>query len=246
MRPVLLITGASSGIGAACARLAATRGYDLVLNYRSNHALADAVGRDAEMAGARVLLCQADVADPDAITDMFAQIDVEFGQLDALINNAGIVDVAVPVTELTHARLRRMFDTNVIGAILVAGEAVSRMQAQGDGGAIVNISSAAARLGSAHEYVDYAASKAAIDTFTKGLADEVAADGIRVMSLRPGVIETDIHAKGGEPGRAQRVAAKVPMQRAGSAIEVANAALWLLSDEASYVTGSTLDVSGGR
>ncbi len=246
MRPVLLITGASTGIGAACARLAATRGYDLVLNYRSNHVLAAEVADEAEQAGAQVLLCPADVADPNAITAMFAEIDAEFGQIDALINNAGIVDVRASVTELTHDRLRRIFDTNVIGAILVAGEAVSRMQAQGDGGAIVNISSAAARLGSAGEYVDYAASKAAIDTFTKGLSDEVAADGIRVMSLRPGLIETGIHAKGGSPDRAMRPAGNVPMKRAGTAEEVAQAALWLLSDEASYVTGSTLDVSGGR
>ncbi|MDD9721263.1 SDR family oxidoreductase [Sulfitobacter sp. PR48] len=245
-RPVCLITGASTGIGAACARLAATRGYDLVLNYRSDHDSAHMVASDVARSGAHALLCPADVADPDAIEDMFAQIDAEFGQLDALINNAGIVDHPSPVTALTHDRLRRMFDINVIGAILIAGAAVRRMQAQGDGGAIVNISSAAARLGSANEYVDYAASKAAIDTFTKGLSDEVAAEGIRVMSLRPGLIETGIHAKGGSPDRATRLSGNVPMRRAGTAEEVAQAALWLLSDEASYVTGSTLDVSGGR
>lgn len=246
MPRVLLITGASVGIGAATARLAATRGYDLALNYNRDTAGAEAVAADARAAGSRVLICQADVADPDRIDAMFAQIDAEFGQLDALVNNAGIVDTAARVTDLTHDRLRRMFDVNVIGAILVAKAAVTRMLDRGDGGAIVNISSAAARLGSGNQYVDYAASKAAIDTFTKGLADEVAADGIRVNAIRPGLIETEIHAKGGEPGRAERLAHMVPMKRTGSAQEVADAVLYLLSDQASYVTGSVLEVTGGR
>lgn len=246
MRKVLLITGASAGIGAATARLAATQGYDVVVTYNTDHAGAEAVAADAKAAGARVLTCQADVADPDQIAALFAQIDAEFGRLDALVNNAGVVDATARVTDLTHARLRRMFDINVIGAILVAKEAVARMLAQCDGGAIVNISSAAARLGSGNQYVDYAASKAAIDTFTKGLSDEVAADNIRVNAIRPGLIETDIHAKGGEPGRAERLAHMVPMKRTGSAAEVADAVLYLLSDQASYVTGSVLDVSGGR
>lgn len=246
MRKILLVTGASAGIGAATARLAATRGYDLALNYNSDTVGANAVADAARAAGARVLICQADVADPDQITAMFAQIDAKFGRLDALVNNAGVVDQSTRVTDLTYARLRRMFDINVIGAILVAKEAVTRMLAQGGGGAIVNISSAAARIGSANQYVDYAASKAAIDTFTKGLSDEVAADGIRVNALRPGLIETDIHAKGGEPGRAERLAHMVPMKRTGSAEEVANGVLYLLSDQASYVAGSVLEVTGGR
>ena len=246
MRPVLLITGASTGIGAACARLAATRGYDLVLHFRSDSAAAHAVAADATAAGARVLVVQGDVAVPEDIDALFDQIDAEFGRLDALINNAGIVDQSARVTDLTHARLRRMFDVNVIGAILVAKAAVSRMLAQGTGGAIVNTSSAAARLGSANTYVDYAASKAAIDVFTKGLSDEVAAQNIRVMSVRPGLIDTGLHAKGGEPDRAAQLAPNVPMKRTGSPEEVAAPILWLLSEEASYVTGSALDVTGGR
>ena len=246
MKPVLLITGASAGIGAACARIAATRGYDLALNYRSDTAGAEAVAGDCRAAGAEVLLCPGDVSDPDAIAAVYAKVDATYGRLDALINNAGVVDITAKVVDLTHARLRRMFDINVIGAILVAREAVVRMQKQGQGGVIVNVSSAAARLGSGNQYVDYAASKAAIDCFTKGLSDEVAADNIRVMAVRPGLIETELHAKGGEPGRADRLAHMVPMKRKGSAEEVAQAILWLCSEEASYVTGSTLDVTGGR
>ncbi len=243
-RPVCLITGASAGIGAACARMAASR-YDLVLNYRSDTKGAHAVKADCDAHGARVLLCKANVAEPNDIAAMFADIDATFGRLDALINNAGIVAQTARVTDLTFERLRDMFDVNVIGAILIAKEAVLRMQANGTG-AIVNISSAAARLGSANTYVDYAASKAAIDIFTKGLSDEVAASGIRVNALRPGLIETGIHAKGGDPSRAERLASNVPMQRTGSVDEIARAVLWLLSHEASYVTGTTLDVTGGR
>lgn len=246
MKPIMLITGASAGIGAACALIAAKRGFDLALNYRSDDAGAEAVAKSCRAAGARVLMCKGDVSDPAAIDAIYASIDATFGRLDALINNAGVVDQTAKVTEMSYERLRRMFDVNVIGAILVAKSAVQRMQAQGDGGVIVNISSAAARLGSGNQYVDYAASKAAIDTFTKGLSDEVAADNIRVMAIRPGLIETEIHAKGGEPGRADKLAHMVPMKRKGSAEEVAQAILWLCSDEASYVTGSTLDVTGGR
>ncbi len=245
-RKTLLVTGASAGIGAATARLAAARGYDLALNYRSDTAGAEAVAHDAEANGARTILCQGDVADPDQIAQVFARIDEGFGRLDALVNNAGVVDRTARVTDFTHARLRRIFDINVIGAILVAKEAVLRMQAQGSGGAIVNISSAAARLGSGNQYVDYAASKAAIDIFTKGLSDEVAGDNIRVNAIRPGLIVTDIHAKGGEPNRAQKMAHMVPMKRTGSAEEVADAILYLLSDQASYVAGAILDVTGGR
>jgi len=244
-RPVCLITGASAGIGAACARLAAET-YDFVLTYRGNAAGAEASKATIEAAGGRAVLAQGDVADPDDIAAIYKTVDDSFGRLDVLINNAGIVDKSVKLTEMDHARLSRMMNVNVIGAMLVAKEAVLRMQAQGDGGAIINISSAAARLGSANQYIDYAASKAAIDTFTKGLSDEVAGDSIRVMSIRPGLIDTELHAKGGEPGRAQRLAHMVPMKREGSAEEVARAILWLASPEASYVTGSTLDVTGGR
>ena len=246
MRPVCVITGASGGIGAATARLAAARGYDLALSYNGNKAAAEAVAADARKAGARAEIYRADVAKPGDIEALFTAVDGDFGRIDALVNNAGVVDMAARVTDFTHDRLRRMFDINVIGAMLAAKEAVLRMQAQGSGGSIVNISSVAARLGSANEFVDYAASKAAIDTFTKGLANEVATDGIRVNSLRPGLVETEIHAKGGEPDRAERLAVNVPMKRVGTAEEVADAVLYLLSDQASYVTGAFLDVSGGR
>ncbi|WP_299403981.1 SDR family oxidoreductase [uncultured Roseobacter sp.] len=246
MRPVLLVTGGSAGIGAACARIAAAQGFDLALNFRTDTAGVETVAAACREAGAKVILCPGDVSDPQAIADIYAQIDESFGRLDALINNAGVVDQTAKVTDIDHARLRRMFDINVIGAILVAKEAVIRMQTRGEGGVIVNISSAAARLGSGNQYVDYAASKAAIDCFTKGLSDEVAADNIRVMAVRPGLIETELHAKGGEPGRADKLAHMVPMKRKGSAEEVAQAVVWLLSDDASYVTGSTLDVTGGR
>ncbi|MFT7595219.1 MAG: NAD(P)-dependent dehydrogenase (short-subunit alcohol dehydrogenase family) [Paracoccaceae bacterium] len=246
MRKILLITGASAGIGAATARMAAAQGYDLALNYLSNRDAAEAVVDAATNAGARVVLCPGDVATPEGIASIYAQVDAEFGRLDALVNNAGVVDATAKVTDFTHARLRRMFDINVIGAFLVAQQAVVRMLAQGDGGVIVNVSSAASRLGSGNMFVDYAASKAALDTFTKGLSDEVAPEGIRVNAVRPGVIDTGIHAKGGEPDRASRIGPAVPMRRAGTADEVADAILYLLSDAASYVTGTTLDVTGGR
>ena len=244
-RPVCLITGASAGIGAACARLGAET-YDFVLAYRSDANGADAAKAAVEANGARAVTVQGDVAEPDDIAEIYKAVDDSFGRIDVLINNAGIVDQTAKLTDIDHARLARMMNVNVIGAILVAREAVIRMQAQGDGGAIINVSSAAARLGSGNQYIDYAASKAAIDTFTKGLSDEVAPDGIRVMSVRPGLIDTELHAKGGEPGRAQKLAHMVPMRREGSAEEVAKAILWLASDGASYVTGSTLDVTGGR
>ncbi|MEO0668646.1 MAG: SDR family oxidoreductase [Pseudomonadota bacterium] len=244
-RPVCLITGASAGIGAACARLSAAD-YDFVLTYRSDPDGAAAVKADVEAQGARAEVVQADVGEEAGIAAIYAAVDAAFGRLDVLINNAGIVDQTARVTDIDRARLTRMMNVNVIGAMLVAKEAVLRMEAQGDGGAIINISSAAARLGSGNQYVDYAASKAAVDTFTKGLSDEVAPSGIRVMSIRPGLIDTELHAKGGEPGRAQKLAHMVPMRREGSAEEVAKAILWLASDGASYVTGSTLDVTGGR
>ncbi|MEH6522251.1 SDR family oxidoreductase [Sulfitobacter sp.] len=243
-RPLCLITGASTGIGAACAVLAATQGYDLILTYNSDQAGAQAVAKAAQAAGAHTQIIQANVADPAALEAVFALVDAT-GALDALINNAGIVGPATRVADLTHERLREMFDVNVIGAMLAAAQAVKRMEPRGKG-VIINITSAAARLGSANQYVDYAATKAAMDIFTKGLSDEVAPAGLRVMGVAPGLIETPIHAKGGDPDRAQRLANKVPMQRTGSADEVAQAVLWLMSEGASYVTGSTLDVTGGR
>ncbi|MEQ6203617.1 SDR family oxidoreductase [Sulfitobacter sp. HNIBRBA2951] len=244
-RPVCLITGGSTGIGAACAILAAQRGYDIALTYNSDAAAAEATAATARDAGAKVAVIKADVADPAQIDAMYAQLDETFGQLDALINNAGIVGHATRVSALTHERLRQMFDVNVIGAMLVAAAAVRRMEPAG-AGTIINITSAAARLGSANQYVDYAATKAAMDIFTKGLSDEVAPKGLRVMGIAPGLIDTDIHAKGGDPDRAARLSGMVPMQRTGSAFEVAEAVLWLMSDQASYITGSTLDVTGGR
>ncbi|MGJ8625510.1 MAG: SDR family oxidoreductase [Sulfitobacter sp.] len=244
-RPICLITGASAGIGAASATLAAQRGYDVAINYNTDRAGAETVAEAAKASGARTCIIQADVSDPQAITAMYAQVDTDLGPLDALINNAGIVGTTARVTELTHARLKQMFDVNVIGAILVAQEAVKRMEPLGRG-VIINVTSAAARLGSANTYVDYAASKAAMDIFTKGLSDEVAAAGLRIMGVAPGIIDTAIHGKGGDPDCAVRLAGSVPMQRMGSAMEVAQAILWLMSPEASYVTGSTLNVTGGR
>lgn len=243
-RPLCLITGASTGIGAACAALAATQGYDLILTYNSDQAGAQSVATAAQAAGAQAQIIQANVAEPEALEAVFAMVDAT-GPLDALINNAGIVGPATRVADLTHERLREMFDVNVIGAMLVVAQSVKRMEPRGKG-VIINITSAAARLGSANQYVDYAATKAAMDIFTKGLSDEVAPAGLRVMGVAPGLIETQIHAKGGDPDRAQRLASKVPMQRTGSADEVAQAVLWLMSEGASYVTGSTLDVTGGR
>lgn len=245
-RPVCLITGASSGIGAATAILAAERGFDVLVCYRSDRTGAEATAAAVSAKGARAVLHQADVSNSQDIAGIYATLDAEFGRIDALVNNAGIVGKTASVTDFDHSRLVEIFHTNVIGAILVAKEAVLRMKAQGQGGAIVNVGSAAARLGSGNQYVDYAASKAAIDTFTKGLSDEVAQDNIRVMSLRPGLIDTPLHGKGGEPDRAARLAHMVPMKRTGSPEEIARAIVWLLSDEASYITGSTLDVTGGR
>lgn len=247
-RKVLLVTGASAGIGAAVARLAAARGYDIGIGYNSDRAGAETVAATVETAGGRALLLQADLSQPDGVTALFADFDAAFPRLDGLVNNAGVVDVAQRIEDYTPARLRRMFDTNLTGPFLVAGQAVKRMSTKHGhtGGVIVNISSAAARLGSGGLYVDYAASKAGIDILTKGLSDEVAAEGIRVAGIRPGLILTAIHAKGGAPGRAEKLAHLVPMQRPGTAEEVADCALWLLSDAASYVTGTTIDVSGGR
>ena len=248
MEKTLLITGASRGIGAATALLAAQHGYAVAVNYATHSAAADEVVRKIRAAGGRAFSVQADVAVEKDIMAMFKKIDIEFGRLDALVNNAGVVDQTSRVDAMTLARLQRMFAVNVFGSFLCAREAIKRMSTRGGGigGAIVNVSSAAARIGSPGQYVDYAAAKGAIDTFTLGLAKEVALEGIRVNAVRPGIIETDIHASGGLPNRARDVAPQVPMQRAGSADEVAQSIVWLLSDAASYTTGALLDISGGR
>jgi len=248
MRKVVLVTGGSRGIGAATALLAAQQGYAVAVNYAANSLAADEVVRQIRAGGGQAVAVQADVADEAQVLGMFAKIDAKLGRLSALVNNAGVVDVTARVEDMSVARWRRMFDINVIGTMLCAREAVRRMSRRhgGEGGAIVNVSSAAARLGSPGQYVDYAAAKGAVDAFTIGLAKEVAAEGIRVNAVRPGLIETDIHASGGLPDRVRDLAHQVPMQRGGSAEEVAQAIVWLLSDAASYTTMSLLDVSGGR
>ena len=248
MPKTLLITGASRGIGAATALLAAQQGWQVAVNYAANSLAADAVVRQIRAAGGVAIAVQADVGDEAQVLRLFETVDAKLGRLDGLVNNAGVVDVAQRVDEMSVARLERMWRTNLTSSFICAREAVRRMSTkhEGSGGAIVNVSSAAARLGSPGQYVDYAASKAAIDTFTLGLAKEVAAEGIRVNAVRPGIIETDIHASGGQPNRAAQMAPQVPMQRAGSAEEVAQAIVWLLSDAASYTTGAVLDVAGGR
>jgi NAD(P)-dependent dehydrogenase (short-subunit alcohol dehydrogenase family) len=245
---LILITGASRGIGAATALAAARAGYAVAVNYQNNSLAADEVVRQIRALGGTAITVQADVAVEAQVMAMFAKLDAKFGPLTALVNSAGVVDVACRVESMTVARLKRMFDTNVIGCMVCAREAVKRMSTHhgGSGGAIVNLSSRAATLGAASQYVDYATSKGAIDTFTIGLAREVAAEGIRVNAVRPGVIDTEIHASGGQPGRAQQLASAIPMQRPGTAEEVANAILWLLSPQASYTTGALLDVGGGR
>ena len=246
--PVVLITGGSRGIGAATALAAARAGYAVALSFQTDGQAAQSVVRAIEVLGGRAMAIQADVAQEDSVLAMFAAVDAAWGRLDALVNNAGVVDVASRVDAMSVARLRRMFDTNVLGSFVCAREAVLRMSTRhgGRGGSIVNVSSAASRLGSPGQYVDYAASKGAIDTFTVGLSKEVAAEGIRVNAVRPGIIDTEIHASGGEPDRAQLLGAQVPMQRPGSADEVAQAIVWLLGPQSSYTTGTLLDVSGGR
>jgi NAD(P)-dependent dehydrogenase (short-subunit alcohol dehydrogenase family) len=248
MQSIVLITGGSRGIGAATALAAAQAGYAVAVNYTANSLAADEVVRQIRAIGGTAITVQADVALEAQVLAMFAKVDAKLGRISALVNNAGVVDVPARVDAMDVARLRRMFDTNVLGSFVCAREAVLRMSTLhgGSGGAIVNVSSAAARMGGAGQYVDYAASKGAIDTFTMGLAKEVAAEGIRVNAVRPGIIETDIHASGGQPGRAQQMASQVPMQRAGTAQEVANAIVWLMGSEASYTTGALLDVTGGR
>ncbi|MFP5325357.1 MAG: SDR family oxidoreductase [Gammaproteobacteria bacterium] len=245
---VLLVTGGSRGIGAATARLAAAQGWAVAVNYTANSLAADEVVRSIRSAGGNAITVQADVADEAQVLRMFEKVDAKLGRLTGLVNNAGVVDVTARLDEMDMARWRRMFDINVMGSLLCAREAVRRMATRhgGDGGAIVNVSSAAARLGAPGQYVDYAAAKGAIDAFTIGLAKEVAADGIRVNAVRPGLIETEIHASGGLPNRVNDLKHQVPMQRGGTADEVAQAIVWLLSDAASYTTMSLLEVSGGR
>lgn len=245
---IALITGASRGIGAATAVLAARQGWAVAVNYQGNQAAAESVVQQIRAAGGTALAVQADVADEAQVLAMFATVDAQLGRITALVNNAGVVDVPARVEEMSTARLRRMFEINVIGSFVCAREAVRRMSTRhgGAGGSIVNVSSAAARLGAAGQYVDYAAAKGAIDTMTLGLAREVAAEGIRVNAVRPGLIETDIHASGGLPDRVRDLAHQVPMQRGGTAEEVAEAIVWLMSDASPYTTMSLLEVSGGR
>ena len=245
---IVLITGAGRGIGAATALRCAGQGFDVAVNYaRDAQAAADVVAQVRAL-GRRAVAIAADVSHEADVLRLFASVDAELGPLTALVNNAGVVDVPARIDEMSHERLVRMFGINVIGSMLCAREAVRRMSTKhgGGGGAIVNLSSAAARLGSPGQYVDYAAAKGAIDTFTLGLAREVAGEGIRVNAVRPGIIATDIHASGGQPDRAEQMAPQVPMKRAGSAEEVAEAIAWLLSDASSYTTGAVIDVTGGR
>jgi len=246
--PVAVITGASRGIGAATARLAAARGYAVGINYRTNGGAAEKVVGDIEAAGGRAVSIQADVSEEQDVLRLFETVDRSLGTVTALVNNAGILETQMRVADMTAERLNRVFRINVTGSFLCAREAIRRMSIRsgGPGGAIVNLSSGASRLGAPGEYVDYAASKGAIDTLTIGLSKEIAEEGIRVNAVRPGFIYTDIHASGGEPGRVDRVKAFVPMKRGGTPEEVAHAIIWLLSDEASYITGSIIDITGGR
>lgn len=247
-RKVLLVTGGGRGIGAATARLAAQQGWTVAVNYATNSLTADEVVRQIRAGGGSAMAVQADVAMEAQVLAMFERIDAKFGPVTGLVNNAGVVDVSARLDEMDMARWRRMFDINVIGTLLCAREAVRRMSTRhgGPGGAIVNVSSAASRLGSPGQYVDYAAAKGAVDAFTIGLAKEVANEGIRVNAVRPGLIETEIHASGGLPNRVRDLQHQVPMQRGGTADEVAQAIVWLLSNAASYTTMSLIDVSGGR
>lgn len=248
MSRVMLITGASRGIGAATARLAAHQGYALCLNYHQREDAVKQVLEKVHAAGASVITVKADVADESQVLQMFEVIDREFGQLDVLVNNAGMLEQQMRLEQMDAARWTRVLGANVIGSFLCAREAIKRMSTQhgGQGGSIINLSSIAARLGAPGEYIDYAAAKGAIDSMTVGLAREVAGEGIRVNAVRPGVIHTEIHASGGEPDRIERVKSSVPMGRGGQAEEVAEAILWLASEHASYTTGALLDVSGGR
>jgi NAD(P)-dependent dehydrogenase (short-subunit alcohol dehydrogenase family) len=247
-KKTVLITGASRGIGAAVATIAAAKGYAIAVNYAGNHAAANALVKKITGAGGEAFAVQARVEIEADVIRMFAQIDERFGRLDALINNAGVVAPKSRVDEMSLSRLQNVFNINILGSFLCAREAIKRMSIKhgGAGGAIVNVSSAAARLGSPAEYVDYAASKGAVDSMTIGLSRELAAEGIRVNAVRPGLIETEIHASGGQPDRVANLRTQIPMQRGGTAMEVASSIVWLMGDDASYVTGALVDVAGGR
>lgn len=246
--PLMLITGGSRGVGAATARLAAAKGYDVAISFVSNEAAALAVAADVEALGRRALAVHADSADPRQVEQLFAAIDQHFGRIDVLVNNAGIIARQSRLEDLGFERMQRVFAVNAIGPMLCAQQAIKRMayRHHGRGGVVINISSASARLGSPNEYVDYAASKGALETFTTGFSKEVAREGIRVNCIRPGHIYTEMHASGGEPGRVDRVKDSIPMGRGGQPEEVARAILWLASEEASFITGTFLDVTGGK
>ncbi len=246
--PVILITGGSRGIGAATAILAAKRGYDVAFTYQSNATAANEVAEKIRATGRKALMLQADVAVEADVLGVFKQVDAQLGRLDALVNNAGILEKIMRLEQMDAARWQRVLGVNVIGSFLCAKEAVLRMSTRhgGKGGGIVNVSSVAARIGSPNEFVDYAAAKGAVDSMTMGLAKEVATENIRVNAVRPGLIYTEIHASAGEPGRVDRAKEGVPMKRGGTADEIAETILWLLSDQSSYVTGTTIDVAGGR
>ena len=246
--PVILITGGGRGVGAATARLAAERGYDVAISFASNEAAARAVADDVRAAGRKALAVQADSADPGQVVRLFSAIDQEFGRLDVLVNNAAIIAKQSRLEDIGYERMQRIFAVNAIGPMLCAQQAAKRMSRRhgGRGGVVINISSAAARLGSPDEYVDYAASKGALETFSIGFAKEVAREGVRVACVRPGHIYTEMHADGGEPGRVDRIKDTIPMGRGGRPEEVARAILWLASDEASFITNTFLDVTGGK
>ncbi len=248
MKKIILITGSSRGIGAATALLSAREGYAVAVNYRSDKTAADAIVSGIVEIGGSAVAIQADISQPDDIVRLFSETDRQLGRLDALVNNAGILEKQMRLVDMDAARLNRVLSANVIGQFLCAQEAIRRMSTKngGNGGTIVNVSSLAARTGAPNEYLDYAASKGALDTFTLGLSKEVAAEGIRVNAVRPAFIYTDIHAAGGEPNRVERLKDNIPMQRGGFAEEVAEAILWLVSEKSSYTTGTFIEISGGK
>ncbi len=248
MNEVLIVTGGSRGIGAATARIAGEKGYAVCVNFLKNKVAAKQIVDKINADGGQAIAVGADISKEEEVLELFSTVDDSLGKISALVNNAGILESQMRIEDMDSKRLNRVFLTNITGSILCAREAVKRMSIKngGNGGTIVNLSSAAARLGSPGEYIDYAASKGAIDTFTRGLAQEVAEEGIRVNAVRPGVIETDIHASGGEPGRVERIKDTIPLKRGGQPEEVAKAIMWLLSSESSYTTGSLIEVSGGR